>query len=168
MVRTATCAQSFEQKRSSPWGVYFGDKLQQTSSSRKVTITCLWKIAIQTMLKHVLYIGVNTAETIPRMKKVFSTHGICDTHITDSDPHLHPQNLKSLQLFGGSSMLHRPHCAHNPMARSSGQYRPWRQNLTMIYLALLTNRDTPLPKGYSAAQLSMGRKQKNSSTLQSG
>ena len=35
------------------------------------------------------------------------------------------------------------------------------------YLALLSNRDTLLTKGYSAAQLSMGRKLKNSSTLQS-
>lgn len=36
------------------------------------------------------------------------------------------------------------------------------------YLALLTNQDTLLPKGYSPAQLSIGRKLKNSSTLQSG
>ena len=30
--------------------------------------------------------GVNTTETIQQMKKVFSTHGICDTLITDSGP----------------------------------------------------------------------------------
>ena len=129
--RTATCAQSFEQKRLSPWGVYFGDKLQQTSSSIKVTNTCLWKITIQTMLKSVLYIEVSILLRPSREWRKCSEHMVYAIPLSLTAAHnLLPQNS---QFLRGSNMLHCLHCVHSPMARSSGQYtyRPWRQNLTM-------------------------------------
>lgn len=115
-----------------------------------------------------VYRGVNTAETIPRMKKVFSTHGICDTLITDSGPQFASTEFKEFAvLWGFEHVTSSPHCS-----QSNGEVewavQTMKAKLNNEYLALLTNRDTPLPKGYSPAQLSMGRKLKNSSTLQSG
>ena len=62
----------------------------------------------------------------------------------------------SLHLYGGSNRLHRPHCMHSPMAKSSMQYRPWRQTLTS---ATMTTS-----KRVSSRTTEHGSQTKNSST----
>ena len=111
-----------------------------------------------------VYRGFNTAETIPRMKKVFSTHGICDTLITNSGPQFASTEIKEFAVLWGFEHV----TSSRLCAQSNGEVERAVLGTVLEYLALLTNRDTPLPKGYSPAQLSTGRKLKNSSTLQSG
>ena len=102
------------------------------------------------------------------MKKVFSTHGICNTLITDSGPQFASTEFNEFAVLWGFE-----HVTSSPLrAQSNGEVERAVQTMTAKlnneYLALLTNQDTLLPKGYSPAQLSIGRKLKNSSTLQSG
>lgn len=88
--------------------------------------------------------------------------------ITDSSPQFASTEFKEFAaLWGYEHVPSSPLCAQSNVEVERA-VQTMKTKLNNEYLALLTNRDTPLPKGYSPTQLSMGRKLKNSSTLQPG
>ncbi|XP_014668932.1 PREDICTED: uncharacterized protein K02A2.6-like [Priapulus caudatus] len=105
--------------------------------------------------------SVNTSETVLKMKKVFSRHGICDTLFSDNGPQFDSDEFKQFLTQWGCE-----HITSSPgYAQSNGEAERAVQTVKSIlnkcddeYLALLNYRNTPLHNGYSPAQLSMGRK----------
>ena len=107
--------------------------------------------------------SVNTAETILKMKKVFSRHGICDTLFTDNGPQFSSGEFKQFATLWGFEHV----TSSSLYAQSNGEVERAVQTMKAKlnkcddeYLALLSYRDTPQANGYSPAQLSMGRKLK--------
>ena len=104
---------------------------------------------------------VNTAETVLKMKKVFSRHGICDTLHSDNGPQFGSDDFKQFADQWGFE-----HVTSSPLyVQSNGEVERAVQTMKAKlnkcddeYLALLSYRDNPLHNGYSPAQLSMGRK----------
>lgn len=107
--------------------------------------------------------NVDTSETISKMKKIFSRHGICDILFTDNGPQFASSDF---ELFANEWKFQ--HITSSPKyPQSNGEAERAVQTIKSIlnkcddeYLALLTYRNTPLHNGYSPAQLNMGRKLK--------
>ena len=105
----------------------------------------------------------DTAETILKVKKIFSRHGICDIFFTDNGPQFASSDSKSFANEWGFE-----HITSSPRyPQSNGEAERAEQTVKSIlnkcqdeYLALLMHRNTPLHNGYSPAQLAMGRRLK--------
>ena len=104
--------------------------------------------------------NVDSSETIWKMKKVFSRHGICDICFTDNGPQFASEEFKHFAY-----QWKFDHVTSSPKyPQSNGEAERAVQTVKSIlnkcddeYLALLTYRNTPLHNGYSPSQLSMGR-----------
>ena len=103
---------------------------------------------------------VNTADTVQKVKKVFSRHGVCDTFFTDNGP-----QFSSTEFREFAKQWNFEHVTSSPKyAQSNGEAERAVRTMKSIlnkcddeYLALLNYRNTPLHNGYSPAQLAMGR-----------
>ena len=106
---------------------------------------------------------VDAAQTILKLKQVFSRHGICDAFYTDNGRQF---VSKDFSHFTNSwNFLHITSSPHYP--QSNGEAERAVQTVKNIltkcedeYLGILSCRNTPLACGFSPAQLSMGRKLK--------
>ena len=105
----------------------------------------------------------DTAETVVKVKKVFSRHGICDVLFTDNGPQFASAEFKAFANDWGFE-----HITSSPRyPQANGEAERAVQNIKSIlnkckdeYAALLNYRNTPLQNGFSPAQLSMGRRLK--------
>ena len=115
-------------------------------------------VEISTVSKH-----LNTIDTILKMKRVFSRHGIPDIVFSDNGPQFDSNELHDLAADWGFQ-----HITSSPKyLQSNGEVERAVQTMKMIlkksmdeYVALLSYRNTQLHNGYSPAQLSMSRKLK--------
>ncbi|KAL8616804.1 hypothetical protein ACOMHN_017841 [Nucella lapillus] len=106
---------------------------------------------------------VTAAETIARMKKVFSRHGIPDTLMTDNGPQFSAEEFATFaQSWGFEHITSSPHYpqANGEVERAVQTIKNLIKKSDDEYLGLLMYRNTPLPNGFSPAQLSMGRRLK--------
>ena len=107
--------------------------------------------------------NVTSTDTILKMKDAFSRHGIPDVLISDNGPQFDSAEFRRFADLWGFE-----HVTSSPLyPQSNGEAERAVETMKMIlkkcddeYLALLNYRNTPLPNGFSPAQLSMGRKLK--------
>ena len=107
--------------------------------------------------------NVPSTDMILKMKDAFSRCGIPDVLISDNGPQF---NLAEFRRF--ADLWGFEHVTSSPLyPQSNGEAERAVETMKMIlkkcddeYLALLNYRNTPLPNGFSPAQLSMGRKLK--------
>ena len=110
-------------------------------------------VEISTVSKH-----VNTIDTILKIKRVFSRHGIPDILFSDSGPQFDSNEFHNFAADWGFQ-----HITSSPKyPQSNSKVERAVQSMKMIlkkrtdeYVALLSYRNTPLYNGYSPAQLSM-------------
>ena len=103
------------------------------------------------------------AETVSRMKKVFSRHGIPDIVVTDNGPQFAADEFASFaQSWGFEHVTSSPHYAqaNGEVERAVQTIKNLMKKCDDEYLGLLMYRNTPLPNGFSPSQLSMGRRLK--------
>ena len=103
---------------------------------------------------------VSAAETIVKMKKVFSRQGIAEVVFSDNGP-----QFSSDEFATFASAWNFEHVTSSPRyPQANGEAERTVQTMKALlkkcddeYLALLNYRATPLQNGFSPAQLSMGR-----------
>ena len=88
--------------------------------------------------------SVNTAETILRMKKVFSRHGICDTLISENGLNLYSKNFKCFAALWFEHVTSSPLYAQSngEVERAVQTMKAKRSKCDDEYLAFLIYRDT--------------------------
>ena len=107
--------------------------------------------------------NVDASETILRMKKIFSRHGIPDILVSDNGPQYSADEFSRFAKDWGFE-----HFTSSPeYPQANGEAERMVETMKAIlkkasdeYLALLMYRATPLQNGYSHAELSIGRKLK--------
>ena len=103
----------------------------------------------------------NRAETICKLKKVFSRRGVCDILFTNNGPQFDSMEFKAFSKiwrFEHLTSLPRYAQSNGEAERAVQTANSFLNKCDVEYLALLTYRNTPLHNGYSPTQLSMGKK----------
>ncbi|KAL8599835.1 hypothetical protein ACOMHN_038408 [Nucella lapillus] len=142
-----------------PWSRVAADFLHYNGKLFLLTIDYYSRDVELVLVSH----KVTAVETIARMKKVFSRHGIPDTLMTDNGPQFSAEEFATFaQSWGFEHITSSPHYpqANGEVERAVQTIKNLIKKSDDEYLGLLMYRNTPLPNGFSPAQLSMGRRLK--------